>query len=278
VTVNILEFGDLPSVTQTGSGTNLVISSVPVEVNGVTEGAQCYMEADDGGPLGEGTEILNAAASPSGVADSTFGGTTPQGVIIRARSSGTVGGVIIVDDGAGTETNQTTAARDRATTDDVMLVVVGADIADYLYIGAIDVFERVNFDVGIAGTGAYQIGWEYWNGGSWVILAGANPTDTTNNFKNVGNGKLSWDAATGAVNWAARSISYDTPSAGSIDNMFWIRGSVFSGTMTIQPFANTISVAEGNTVKYLPFETTGIIVSGTGLVSTAVWLPDTIAS
>jgi hypothetical protein len=154
-----------------------------------------------------------------------------------------------------------------------MLIADDALIDDYLYVGAIDEFERVNFDVGIAGTGTYLLGWEYYNGATWVAIP--TPSDTTNSFRNVGNGKLTFTAP---GNWATTTIAFDTPSAGSIVDMYWIRASVFANTMTIQPFGNTISVAGGNTVKYLPFQTTGIIEPSTGLTVTAVWLPDVIAS
>jgi hypothetical protein len=195
-------------------------------------------------------------------------------VIVKARSSGTVGGVIIVDDVGGTETNQTTAARDRATTDDIILVADDALIDDYLYIGAIDKFDRINFDVGVAGTGSYILGWSYWDGSDWLSpLTGIS--DTTELFKLAGNGRIEFDIP---GDWATTDVAFDTPSAGSIDSMYWIRGSVIIGTMTIQPLGNTISVAGGNTVKYLPFESTGTIESGTGLAVTAVWLPDLIAS
>jgi hypothetical protein len=317
------------------------------------------MEADGiTGPLSVGTEILNVAADFSGVAAGTFGGQTPQGVIVKARSSGTVGGVLVTNDGDGTltgspgividttlddwtrdagdwfadgflvgqfilvagsasnnnstdgyeitaltttilttgnddlttegsqtdlvitgrgKTDQTTAARDRATTDDIHLIAAGGDIREYVYIGAIDKFDRVNFDVGTAGTGSYgSIGWEYWNGSDWVFYLFGGPRDTTNSFRNLGCGKFQVDAPS---DWEARTVDAQLPEpGGTLGPLFWIRGSVVTGSVTIQPLGNTISVAEGNTVKYLPFETTGTIESGTGLSVTAVWLPDLIAS
>jgi hypothetical protein len=277
VTVNILESGDFPGVTQTGSGTNLIVSAVPVEVNGVTEGAQCYMESDDGGPLGEGIEILNVAADADGIAAGTFGGTVPQGAIIRARSSGTVGGVVITDDGAGTETDQTTQARDRSTTNDVTLVVADAGVSDYLDIGAIDIFTTINFDIGTIGVGTYTVGWEYWDGGTWqVAFFGGAPEDGTDNFKNGGNTQVIWVPE---EDWAVRTIDVDTPAVATLGPMYWFRIWVINaGTVTTPPLANTLSVAGGNTVKYLPFESTGTIEPGTGLSVTAVWLPDLIAS
>jgi hypothetical protein len=274
VTIDVTT-GSAPTVRNSVGSSTQVNASVDIEISGVTEGAQCYMEADgELGPLSAGTEIMNQAADSSGVAASTFSGQTPQGAVIRARSSGTVGGVIIVDAAGGTETNQTAAARDRATTDDIILVADDALVDDYLYIGAIDKFDRVNVDVGVAGTGTYIIGWEYWDGSDWSTpLTGV--TDTTSMFKIAGNGRIGFDIP---GNWATTSVAFDTPSAGSIDDMYWIRGSVFFNTMTVQPLGNTISVAGGNTVKYLPFESAGDIVAVTGLKVTAVWLPDLIAS
>jgi hypothetical protein len=246
-------------------GTFTIVSSVPLEVNGVSDGAQCYMEADGiTGPLSVGTVVMNEAADPTGVAGTTFGGTTPQGVVVRARSSGTVGGVL--SDNGGALTNQTTEARDRATTDDINLNPGGA-ANDALYIGAVNEFERVNFDVfSTGGAGTYTLTWEYSTGGdTWSALT---VVDNTDNFKNGGNNRVTF---TDPGDWAVDTID-------SVGPLFWIRATSDGGTQTTEPKGNTISVAEGNTVKYLPFETTGEIATGTGLTITAVWLPDTIAS
>jgi hypothetical protein len=251
-------------------GTFTIVASVPLEVNGVSEGAQCYMEADGvTGPLPVGTLIMNEAADSAGVAGTTFGGTTPQGVVVRARGSGTVGGVVSVDNGAGTETNQTTEARDRGTTNDVGLMP-GGGTTDIIYIGAIDEFERVNIDIGTAGTGAYTLTWEYWNG-AWVSLS---VVDATGDFKNVGSNRVTFTAP---GDWTTTSVTTDVP-AGTVGPFYFIRARGDAGGITIEPLGNHISVAEGNTVKYLPFQTTGEIATGTGLTVTAVWLPDTIAS
>jgi hypothetical protein len=245
-------------------GTFTIVSSVPLEVNGVTDGAQCYMEADGiTGPLSEGVEIMNVAADSSGVAGTVFGGTTPQGVIVRARSSGTVGAVL--SDNSGAFTNQTAAARDRASTDDINLNPGGA-ANDILYIGATDQFERVNFDIfSTGGAGTYTLTWEYWNG-AWTSLTIIE--DTTDDFKNGGCGRVTF-AAPG--DWVANTVD-------SVGDLFYIRASGDAGSQTTEPKGNTISVAEGNTVKYLPFESTGTIASGTGLQVTAVWQVDGIAS
>jgi hypothetical protein len=270
VTINV-DTGDSPTVRNSVGSSSNVVASVDIEVNGVTEGAQCYMEADGiTGPLSEGTEILNQAANSSGVAASTFSGITPQGVVVRARSSGTVGGVVSVDNAAGTETDQTSEARDRSTTNDVELMP-GGGTSDVIYIGALAPFERVNLDIGTAGTGAYTLTWEYWNG-AWTSLS---VTDGSNNFKTSGCSRVTF---TDPGDWATTSISVDTPSAGSVGPFYFIRARGDAGGISVEPLGNTISIAEGDTVKYLPFETTGEIASVVGLTVTAVWLPDDIAS
>jgi hypothetical protein len=249
-------------------GTVFVEASVPLEVNGVSEGAQCYMEADGvTGPLAVGTLIMNEAADSDGVAGTTFSGTVPQGVIVKARSSGTVGGVVSDEDGVAV-LDQTTEARDRSTTNDIDMMP-GASALDILYIGAIDEFERVNFDIGTAGVGAYTLTWQYWDGDSWEPLS---VTDTSDDFKNVGSSRITFTAP---GDWAQSS---ETSDSGSVGPFYFIRALGDAGGQSTAPLGNTISVAEGNTVKYLPFESTGEIVAGTGLTITAVWIPDLIAS
>jgi hypothetical protein len=261
VTIDVTT-GSAPTVRNSVGSSSVVNASVDIEINGVSEGAQCYMEADGvTGPLPVGTEIMNQAALSTGVAASTFSGQTPQGVNIRSRSSGTVGAVL--SDNGGAFTNQTTEARDRSTTDDINLNPGGA-ADDVLYIGAIDEFERVNFDVfSTGGAGTYTLTWEYWNG-AWTSLT---VVDNTDDFKNGGSNRITFTAP---GDWAVSTEE-------SVE-MYWIRASGDGGTQTTEPKGNTISVAEGNTVKYLPFSTTGLIEAVTGLTVTAVWLPDVIAS
>jgi hypothetical protein len=150
----------------------------------------------------------------------------------------------------------------------------GASALDILYIGAVDKFERVNFDVGTAGVGAYTLIWEYSQGGdTWAALTLAQ--DTTDDFKAPaapGCSKITF-AAPG--DWATDTVTSDS---GGVGPFFYIRARGDAGGQSTAPLGNTISVAEGNTVKYLPFESTGTIVAGTGLTVTAVWIPDVIAS
>ncbi len=250
-------------------GTVTITASVPIEVNGVTEGAQTYMEADGiTGPLAAGTQIMNVAADSTGAGTSTFSGTVPQGTVVKARSSGTVGGVVSDEDGVAV-TDQTTEARDRSTTDDIELMPGGAT-ADIIYIGALDKFERVNFDIETIGVGAYTLTWEYSQGGdTWAALTVA---DGTGDFKNAGCSRVTFTAP---GDWATDTVTSDS---GGVGPFFFIRARGDGGGQSTAPLGNTISVAEGETIKYLPFDTTGTIEAGIGLTITAVWIPDVIAS
>ncbi len=250
-------------------GTLTIIASVSLEVNGVTEGAQCYMEADGvTGPLSAGTLIMNVAADSNGVAGSSFSGVVPQGVIVKARSSGTVGGVVS-DEDAVAVLDQTAAARDRESISDIFMMP-GGGTADILYIGATDQFERVNFDIEVGGAGAYTLIWEYWDTDTWEPLT---VVDTSDDFKNAGCSKITFTAPGDWDN--NHTVTTDGDPVGPF---YFIRARGDGASQTTAPLGNTISVAEGNTVKYLPFESTGTIVAGTGLTITAVWLPDSIAS
>jgi hypothetical protein len=252
--------GNGPSVRNSSGSTTTVNVSVPIEINGVTEGAQCYMEADGvTGPLGAGIEVFNQAANSAGEATGSFTGTTPQGVTIRVRSSGTVAAAVSSD--GGVLTTETDDARDGTGMGDVPLCPGGA-VDDGIYVGGLTQFARANFIIGTQGVGAYTLTWEYWNG-AWTALT---VVDGTDNFKNP-SGAVTFTAPGDWVTTSVNSLTY-----------YWIRALGDAGAQTTPPLGDTISISGGNVTKYLPFETSGEIASGTGLTVTAVWLEDTIAN
>ncbi len=63
-------------------------ATVTLTVNGVNEGAQCYIVATAGGPESVGTVLLNTTANGSGVATASYIYTSNQPVTARSRNIG----------------------------------------------------------------------------------------------------------------------------------------------------------------------------------------------
>lgn len=81
-------------------------------------------------------------------------------------------------------TNYTTAAQNAATND----VALGGAVNDAIYIGHLDVFDQVRFELGQAGaSGAVQ--WQYRNATSWRDIL---PSDGTEHFRTAGSNTVSW--------------------------------------------------------------------------------------
>ena len=243
----------------TGSpaGATEIVVAVPIEINGVTEGAQCSMHAAAGGDLAAGTEIMNQAAASTGIAAATFNYTTDQPVVARARSSG-IPAAAIADDG-GVLVDETTVAKNRATTNDVTLFPATPVVnVDQYYFGGLTTFEEVIVRVGTAGVGTYVLTWEYWNG-AWVTLT----TTQADDLKATGQNYIRFTAP---GDWATTTVNSQGP-------YYYVRARWTSGTMTTSPIGDNITV---KVTKYLPFRQDRTITSA-GLSVVATWVKDTIA-
>ena len=63
-------------------------NAVTLEINGVTEGTRCYIEAALGGPETAGTVLLSEEADATGTAQAAYNYTSNQPVSIKARLVG----------------------------------------------------------------------------------------------------------------------------------------------------------------------------------------------
>lgn len=66
----------------------LTVTVLDAANNAVIEGARVYIEADSGGDLSTGTEIMNTTTNSSGVATATHDYTSDQPIIARVRKTG----------------------------------------------------------------------------------------------------------------------------------------------------------------------------------------------
>jgi len=255
VTLNITGTGGLVTYTN-GSGASTVVNvSVSIEVNGLTEGSYAVMIGDGGGE--DGNELLSGYANSAGKVTGTFSGSTPQAVIVRARNGGIINAAILEDNGTGF-TDYTLDARDTTGSNDVLLLPATPASNDAFYYGGLAIFEEVFVNVITAGD-TYVLTWEYWDG-SWTALTVADPSSS---YFTVGWHKITF---TDPGDWTTTSVNSQGP-------FYYIRSRVTTGGGT-QPKAESMTL--NDTTKYLPFNSTGTIESGTGLTSTAVWIEDLI--
>lgn len=260
VTLSITGSGNAPSIRNSAGSTTSADVSVTLELNGLTEGSYGVFIGDGGAE--DGNTLLSGYANSSGVISGSFGGTTPQNVIIRARNGGIINAAI-QDDG-GVFTDFTLAARTKnisggtGTANDVDLLPSSPAVNDAFYFGGLNEFEEIDIDVDTAGS-TYVIAWEYWNGSSWGSLS---VTDNTNSFQTAGWNIVTFTAPS---NWSTTTVNGQGP-------FFYVRARVTTGGGT-QPRAQSITLNE--TIKYVPFNSTGTIQSGSGLTATAVWQEDT---
>lgn len=258
VTINIGGTGDTPTFRNSGTGsTTTVNNTVTIEINGVTEGAQCSIHVDLGGG-DSGTELMNEPADSAGKAQADFNFGGNQAVVARARSSGIVSATI-ADDG-GVLTDETLAARDRSTINDITLFPASPVVnVDQYYFAGLTTFGELIVRIGTAGIGTYVLIWEYFNGTVWSTLT----TTQADDFKSLDRNLIRF-AKPG--DWAATTVNSQGP-------YFYIRTRWVSGTMTTSPAGNNASV---KVTKFIPFRQLNTIIS-TGLVITASWIEDVIA-
>lgn len=252
VTINITGGGGSVYVRNVGASTTTVNLSVALEINGLTEASYAAMIGDGGAE--DGNTLLSGYADSTGKVTGSFSGATPQAVTVRARNGGIIA-ACIQDDG-GVFTDYTDEARDRGTADDVVLLPASPAVSDAAYFGGIDPFGELRINVTTAGA-TYVGAWEYWNG-AWVALT---TTDNTNDFQTSGVNNVTFTAPN---DWATTTVNSQGP-------FYYVRFRVTTGGGT-GPSAETVTLNE--TVKYLSFDGSGSIATGTGLTTTVPWQED----
>lgn len=256
ISINITD-GTVPSVRNGTGATTYVNSSLPLEVNGVTEGTRCMVIGYGGAE--DGNVLLQGYASSAGKVQGTYSGAAPQSVIVKARNSGLVSAVL-QDDG-GVYTDYTNDARDKTGVNDVPILPATPAVNDAFYISGLAKFGTIIVNITTAGS-TYVLTWEYWNGSTWSSLT---VTDSSNSFQTLGWKEISFAKPN---DWSTTTVSAKGP-------YYYVRARVTTGGGT-QPFAEEVSLKQ--TTKYLPFDLQTTIAAGTGLTTTAVWLADTSAN
>lgn len=252
ISINVTN-GTVPSVRNGAGASTYVNSSIPLEVNGITEGSRVIVVGSGGAE--DGVILMQDYADSTGKVVGTYTGAAPQGVLVKVRNSGIVAAAL-QDDG-GSFTNYTNDARDKTGTNDVVILPAVPAVDDAFYVGGLTKFGQILINVTVAGT-TYVIAWEYWNGSTWSALG---VTDSSSSFHLSG-----WQKITFVVpsNWSASTVF-------ALGPYYYVRARVTIGGGT-GPLAEEVTL--NRTVKYLPFQLSTTIVAGTGLLTTAVWLVD----
>lgn len=252
--------GDTPTYLNGVDATTEVNSSVDLEINGLTEGSSGVVIGSGGAE--DGNVLMSGYADSAGKIEDTFGGATPQNVIIRCRNGGIIAAAVQEDNGTGftdytNDARSLTGSPGIGSTNDVLLLPTTPAANDAFYFGGLTTFGELVIEITTAGTN-YSGDWEYYNG-SWTALT---TTDETTSFKTSDVGKVSF---TVPDDWTTTTINSQGP-------FYYIRFVVTSVSSPTQPKADSISL--NKTTKYLPFNGTGQIVSDSGLTVAAVWLVD----
>lgn len=231
----------------TDGGTITVNVSVNLEINGLPEATYAVFIGSGGAE--DGNELLAGYANASGLVSGTFGGTTPQTVTVKARNSGIVAAAIL-EDPAASFTDYTLDAREQVGADDVVVVPDSPAVNDAFYIGGVNQYGRVQFNVSSAGA-TYAGTWEYWDGSGWTAIA--DEVDDTNGFQTAGWNFIEF---TKPSDWATTSINSQGP-------YYFIRFRITTGAGAGNG-ANVEYVTLFNTVKYEPHLGTAEIVAVSG--------------
>jgi hypothetical protein len=135
----------------------------------------------------------------------------------------------LADDG-GSFTDETTEANN-AEADDVTLLPASPVVGDAYYFGEETIFSELEIKITTAGSGTWDIVWEYYDGSSWVSLSNVN--DGTTNFQTQGVNSVNWDIPS---DWTSTDVS-DT------HGKYFVRARLDSFTsLSTQPLAESIDV------------------------------------
>lgn len=236
----------VPSGTVTSGGdediNNLSIP-IPIAPSGGTEN---YSEPGSSillsGPLGYYIPI----PSPSEVTDNNFDGkfsiastyTIPIPITTYDPDMETIFDFDKVFSYVGTNyLDQTDEAKDYIT-NDVDLIRVGAGAGDGIMVGAYDPnWMGVVVIVSTAGTGAYTLIWEYWNGASWSAVTTINEYGVvyTGHFKTLGYYRVKFDSP---PYWDPYALEIATDVF--TDELYWLRCRIVTTGVTIRPLGTRI--------------------------------------
>ena len=136
------------------------------------------------------------------------------------------GSSAVKDDGGvytsmASEALDPTDASDLGGVNDVLIAAATPAANDAFYIGDVDQFERVSFDLTLLWSAAGPIGaatWEYWDGSSWSTLTVTNNMLSGNNP--FGVGELKTVTFTKPTDWAAVDLSAGGAGGVGPDNAF----------------------------------------------------------
>jgi len=132
---------------------------------------------------------------------------------------------------------------------DITLLPSSPAVGDAYYFGEETIFSEIDLNISTAGSGTWDIVWEYYDGSSWTTFS--NITDGTTDFQSSGIGTISWDIPS---DWTATEID-------TTEDLYFVRARLDSFTsITTQPLGESVAVTgSGYRLDYTVEETNGTI-------------------
>ena len=261
VTINV-DGGTAAISYRTAGATVVVNASVPVNVDGVTEGTSVKLIARETlGAVTDGDTLAEGFADSTGNFTYSHNDEGTLSISVVARNQGIVVAGIAEDGGVFTDETAETSSN---TTADMTLLPAVPATSDAYYFAHNEQFTRMKLDVStaLAQSSAPTLVWEYWNG-AWVSLSGVS--DGTNALETLGVSLITWSLP---GDWATTTVNSQGP-------LYYVRVRLsVVGTITTVPVGRRATL---DTTRYLPYDASREIVTGTGLSDIASWNEDTIS-
>jgi len=156
--------------------------------------------------------------------------------------------------------DQTSNTND-AELDDIKLLPESPKVNDAFYFGMDNRFSGFELDISTAGSGDWNIVWEYYDGSNWQLLSNVGTvSDSTNGFTNSNNNIVSWDVPTdwikNTVNGntkyfvRARVDTFTSHSQSPLGEQLRVTGSSYSLDLTFENVNGSITVRDANGKEY----------------------------
>ena len=153
-----------------------------------------------------------------------------------------------VADNGGTITDETPAANND-TENDITLLPSSPNVGDAYYFGEEVIFSEMDITISQAGSGTWDIVWEYYDGTDWTSLSSV--VDDTSDFTTANTNTVSWDIPS---DWTSTKVDKSS-------GLYWVRARLDSFTdITTQPLGEEVHITgSGYNLDYTFEETNGSI-------------------
>jgi hypothetical protein len=267
ITLNVIGGGQSPSVRNGAGATTVVNASVPVVIAGVTRGTPVKLIARETlGAVTDGDVLAEGFATAAGTVSYSHNDQGSLDISVVARNQGVAVAAIAASVFGSLFVDETVEASSNATADMTLLPPTQA-LNDAYYFGHNEQFSRLKLDITTAASGGtWTLLWEYWNGTIWTALTVG--TDGTGSFGNTGANIVDF---TIPGNWATTSVTNQANTGA----MYYVRARISAFTSSgTAPVGRKVTL---DVSRYLPYDESREIITGSGLTDNVSWRRDTIS-